>query len=95
MSDIFDIFTSLKKINCKRKNTNQQKEECFILQEIKRVKKQIYCDKNWLNVETDNDLIEACIYELKALEARYKFLFRIAQNRGISVKFLQEFSGEV
>ncbi|MDR0404232.1 MAG: YaaL family protein [Oscillospiraceae bacterium] len=96
MNEIFSFLSHFKKTNDKNKNNgNKVREELLILEEIEKTKEQINCDKNWLNTETDEDLIEVCIYELKALEARYRFLFRLAQNRRISIKFMQKISDEV
>lgn len=33
--------------------------------------------------ETDPDLIEASVYELQALRARYRYFLRLARNEGI------------
>lgn len=36
------------------------------------------------DMESDEDLIEACIYEREALRARYRFLLRQARTQGVS-----------
>jgi hypothetical protein len=33
---------------------------------------------------SDNDLLEACIYEMEALRAQYRFLLRRAKEMGVS-----------
>ena len=35
-------------------------------------------------MESDSDLIEACIYEMEALRARYRYLLRMARLQGIT-----------
>ena len=34
--------------------------------------------------ETDPDLVEAGIYEMQALRAKYRYLLRVARNEGIT-----------
>jgi len=40
--------------------------------------------REWFNAESDADMIESCVYELEALEARYRHLLRLAKERGLS-----------
>ena len=35
-------------------------------------------------MESDSDLIEACIYEMEALRARYRYLLKAAREQGIT-----------
>ena len=35
-------------------------------------------------MERDSDLIEACIYEMESLRARYRYLLRVAKNQGLT-----------
>lgn len=35
-------------------------------------------------MESDSDLIDACIYEMEALRARYRFLLRQAKQEGLT-----------
>ncbi len=37
------------------------------------------------SMESDNDMIEACIYELESLRAHYRYLLRLAKSRGMTV----------
>ena len=34
-------------------------------------------------MESDSDLIEACIYEMEALRARYRYLLKTAKQEGL------------
>jgi|GEM_PF-4347486 len=36
------------------------------------------------NHESDSDLVEACIYEMEALRARYRYLLKTARLKGFS-----------
>ena len=46
------------------------------------------------DMETDNDLIEGCIYELESLRAQYRYLLRRARNEGISCREKTHLWGE-
>jgi len=35
-------------------------------------------------MESDSDLIEACIYEMEALRARYRYLLKAAREQGLT-----------
>ena len=48
--------------------------------EIKKVKEQIRNVQNRFNLYTDFDMTDACIYELGALEARYRYLIKRARQ---------------
>ena len=45
-------------------------------------------------MESDSDLIEACIYEMEALRARYRYLLRIAKQEGLTAVTAPPFSRE-
>lgn len=48
------------------------------------------------SMESDSDLIEACIYETEALRARYRYLLRKAKEEGLTAVPRPAFSeGEV
>ncbi len=36
------------------------------------------------SMESDGDMIEACIYELESLRAHYRYLLRRAKSRGLT-----------
>ena len=39
---------------------------------------------NRFESETDPDLIEASIFEMQSLQAKYRYLLRVARNEGIT-----------
>ena len=59
-----------------------------ILKEISDIKERIKSATSKFNNESDEDLIEACIYELKANEARYDYLIKIAKDSKMSCNAL-------
>ena len=46
------------------------------LQQLRDTRRQIDCVRASFDMQSDGDLIESCIYELDALQARYRFLFK-------------------
>lgn len=50
-----------------------------LLQEIKLVKAQLQNAYTRFQMESDSDLVEAAIYEIEALKARYRYLIKSAK----------------
>ncbi len=59
--------------------------EDVLLQEIYEVNRLIHCNDVWFDAESDEDLIESCIYQRESLRARYRYLLAAARKRGISL----------
>ncbi len=57
--------------------------ECELIEEIRSTVLQLNSVREWFNSENDADLIEACVYNLESLEARYRYLLKLAKERGI------------
>lgn len=60
-------------------------ENSDLVQAIRDVCTQLTLAENRFTMESDNDLIEAAIYETVALHARYRYLLRLAKEQGVSV----------
>ena len=54
-----------------------------IIEAIRDVCAQIDAVQSRFELESDQDLIEADIYELQSLRARYRYLLRMARSGGI------------
>ena len=54
-----------------------------ILEQIKQVNKLINCADLWFENEKDEALIESCIYQREALNARYKYLLTMAKEQNL------------
>ncbi len=59
-------------------------ETDVVILEICQLKERLENVKSRFNLEEDQDLIEACVYEMEAINARYRYLIRLAKERGIS-----------
>lgn len=55
-----------------------------VIEEINTVKEQLRNVQNRFDLYTDSDLTEACIYEMEALEARYRYLIKKAKNQKLN-----------
>ena len=54
-----------------------------LLDEIRLTVLQLNSVREWFNSESDADMIESCVYQLESLEARYRYLMRLAKERGL------------
>ena len=50
---------------------------------IRQVCESIDAVQSRFDQETDPDLIEACVYELQALRAKYRYFLRVARSEGV------------
>ena len=48
--------------------------------ELREICAQIKCTDMWFEMEEDEDLIDASIYQRESLNARYRYLLRQAKN---------------
>ncbi len=63
----------------------------LIIEQMREVCDQITSTQMWFQMEDDQDLIEACIYQMEVLNARYRYLLRKAKAENITVTpFLQQ-----
>lgn len=54
-----------------------------LLEDIREVARQLEFAKAKFEFESDGDLIEATIYEMESLNARYRYLIKLAKSRQI------------
>lgn len=54
-----------------------------VISELKRVKTELDNAYTEFQYQTDGDLLEACIYEIQALRAKYAYLLKIAKEKNI------------
>lgn len=55
-----------------------------VLQAIHEVCAQLNSVQARFEMESDSDLIDACIYEMEALRSRYRYLLRLAKDQGLT-----------
>lgn len=54
------------------------------LQSIQDICRRMEALESQFSMQSDGDLIEACIYEMEALRAQYRFLLRQAREEGLT-----------
>ncbi len=64
------------------RNENLHKKS--LLEEIKKTSRSLSYTDMWFNCETDSDLIDSCIYQREALNARYSTLIMQAKNNNVN-----------
>ncbi|MCL2298638.1 MAG: YaaL family protein [Firmicutes bacterium] len=51
-----------------------------LIQDIREVRRQLEAVQAFFALETDEDLLDAAIYQREALQARYRYLLRLARE---------------
>ncbi len=54
-----------------------------IIGELRKLEQQIRENETLFNLAVEHDLIEACIYDAKALRSRYRYYHNMARRLGI------------
>ncbi len=66
------------------KKTTQNDKRDKILEEIRLVKIQLQNVSVRFELESDSDLVEATIYEMESLKAKYRYLMKLAKEYDMS-----------
>ena len=61
-----------------------------LVEELQEVKRLMACNNQWFQMECQENLIEACIYQREELQARYRHLLQTARRQGITVDPFQK-----
>ena len=61
------------------KKHNPTIERNRLIQDIREVRQQLEAAHAFFALETDEDLLDAAIYQREALQARYRYLLRLAK----------------
>jgi len=70
-------------VSTENENLYDMSEE-DVLRQLKDVTTQLKRIYQHYNLLTDEDLIESCIYEMQAINARYSHLIKIAKQRNLT-----------
>ncbi len=77
-----------KKFANKEINISKQLSSREIVHELRVLEQQLRDNESIFNQTLENDLIEACIYNNKALKSRYRYFHNMARSRGIRLENL-------
>ena len=67
-------------------NHTIEKQNLELLEEIKEVCSEMAKTENWFQMESNDDLIEACIYQREFLNSRYKYLINKVKLNNKKIK---------
>lgn len=59
------------------------RRERSLVDEIRHTVAQLNSARSWFETECDADLIESSIYQIESLEARYRYLLKMAKDNGV------------
>lgn len=65
----------------KKKSSNEDDDR--LISEIHRLSEALTLAYERFELQCDNDLVEATIYEIEALKARYRYLLALAKQRNL------------
>lgn len=71
----------------KSKETKKNNEQTEIIEELEGLKNRIDANETLFNLVSDEEMIDAMIYEQKSLQSRYAYLLKIAKEKGIKIDF--------
>lgn len=54
-----------------------------LLEELREVHRRLACNEAWFQLETDEDLVEACVYERQSLLAQNRSLLERAKKEHV------------
>ncbi len=76
------VLKLMQRTNCAVVKENEDTKR--LVDEIKEVCRLIACNDCWFELECDENLIDACIYQREELNSRYRYLLKSARQQGIS-----------
>ena len=66
-----------------RETLEEKNARTALMEEMRDILEQMSFNERWFQLECDENLIEACIYQRESLKARYKHLLNKARSMGI------------
>lgn len=71
----------MRKLRGTAAQTKAAPQEDPLIEEIRHVRGQLDAVHTYFSLESDEDLLEAAIYHREALQARYRYLLRLAREK--------------
>ena len=69
----------------KQKHNNISAQKAMIINELERLRNQMIKQEQLFNLADSSELIDAAIFEQRAIEARYAMLLKQAKENGIAI----------
>ena len=61
-----------------------------IIDAIRDVSRRLVYNECWFQLESDENLVDACIYQREELKSRYRYLLKLAKQQGVHCASFQE-----
>lgn len=62
-------------------------ENSQLVEELERITELFRANEQLFNMMTDDEMIEAMIFEQRSLQSRYAYLLKIAREKGIRIDY--------
>ena len=62
-------------------------ENSQLVEELERITELFQANEQLFNMMTDDEMIEAMIFEQRSLQSRYAYLLKIAREKGIRIDY--------
>jgi len=72
----------------KKKQAQPQDGRAGLIEDMREVRRQLEGVHALFAMESDEDLLDAAIYQREALQARYRYLLRLARETGVGASEL-------
>lgn len=73
---------------CEEETTELDRRK--IVDSIREVSRQLAYNECWFQLESDENLIDACIYQREELKSRYRYLLNLAKQKGVNCASFQK-----
>lgn len=77
----------IKMLISKKKSVSEDRSY-EIISEIKRINNELEKAYDFFQNQTDDDLLEASIYNIKALKSRHSYLIKLARNNNVEAEYM-------
>lgn len=71
-------------------NVERDLDQRKIIDSIRDVTRRLAYNECWFQMESDTDLIDACIYQREELKSRYRYLLNLAKQKGVNCASFQK-----
>ncbi|MDF2567635.1 MAG: hypothetical protein K0R90_1091 [Oscillospiraceae bacterium] len=71
-----------------------QKKENQLIEDLNDIKAKIENCRNRFDLALDDDLIDYCIFEMEALQSKYRYLLRQAREQKLSCAVIDQMKNE-
>ena len=62
-------------------------ENSDIIEELERITERFKANELLFNMMTEDEMIEAVIFEQRSLQSRYAYLLKVAKEKGIKINY--------